>query len=31
MMMLYSPYKHQQIAHDFVMEHEHCGLFLGMG
>lgn len=29
--MKYIPFKHQRIAHDFCMEHEHCGLFLGMG
>lgn len=29
--MIYTPFKHQQIAHDFCMSHEHCGLLLGMG
>jgi hypothetical protein len=29
--MIYTPYKHQQLAYDFCMTHPHCGLFLGMG
>jgi SNF2 family DNA or RNA helicase len=29
--MIYTPYRHQQIAHDFLRSHDHAGLFLGMG
>lgn len=29
--MQYVPYQHQEIAYDFCMTHDHCGLFLGMG
>lgn len=31
MATIYKPYPHQRQAYDFCMEHEHCGLFLGMG
>lgn len=29
--MEYRPFRHQQIAYDFCLERDHCGLFLGMG
>jgi len=29
--MIYAPFRHQKLAHDFCMTHEHCGLFMGMG
>ena len=29
--MIFQPYRHQQIAHDFLRSHDHAGLFLGMG
>lgn len=29
--MIYKPFQHQQIAYDFCLRHERCGLFLGMG
>ena len=29
--MRFKPYRHQQIAHDFLRSHDHAGLFLGMG
>ena len=29
--MIYRPYPHQQLAYDFCLKHERCGLFLGMG
>lgn len=29
--MRYIPFRHQTLAYDWLMTHEHCGLFLGMG
>lgn len=29
--MEFTPYRHQKIAYNFCLEHDHCGLFLGMG
>lgn len=29
--MIWKPYRHQQIALDFLRENEKAGLFIGMG
>ena len=29
--MKYTPYRHQEIARDFLLRHDHACLFLGMG
>ncbi len=29
--MKFKPYRHQQIAMDWLRTHDHAGLFLGMG
>jgi len=29
--MIYKPHQYQQTAYDWIMSHDHCGLFLDMG